>query len=113
MVVVNLYPFQQTVAQEGVTVEQARSNIDIGGPCMIRASAKNYLRVASVTNPDQYDVLLKLLTSQQGRMDVTTRFNLARQAFSHTAEYDSAIAAFLAKTTDASLLETYTFMDEK
>jgi len=113
MVVVNLYPFQQTVAKEGVTVEQARSNIDIGGPCMIRASAKNYLRVASVTNPEQYDLLLKLLSSQQGRMDVATRFNLARQAFAHTAEYDTAIAAFLAQTADASLLETYTFMDEK
>ena len=112
MVVVNLYPFQQTVARQGVTVEQARSHIDIGGPCMIRASAKNYLRVASVTNPGQYDLLLKLLASQQGRLDVTTRFNLARQAFAHTAEYDTAIAAFLADTADARVLETYTFMDE-
>ena len=52
MVVVNLYPFRETVAKEGVTPEMARTNIDIGGPCMVRASAKNYLRVASVTDPD-------------------------------------------------------------
>ena len=54
MVVVNLYPFQKTVAREGVTPEEARTNIDIGGPCMVRASAKNYLRVAAVTDPADY-----------------------------------------------------------
>ena len=96
MVVVNLYPFTKTVAKQDVTVEQARANIDIGGPTMVRAAAKNYLRVASVVDPEDYPDLLEKLRSTGGTLDLATRFDLARKAFRHTAEYDAAIAGYLA-----------------
>lgn len=95
MVVVNLYPFQQTVARPGVSVEEARANIDIGGPCMIRAAAKNYLRVASVVDPGDYPGLLVRLEGYDGRLPLALRFELAQKAFAHTAQYDRAIADFL------------------
>jgi len=96
MVVANLYPFKQTVAADGVTPEMARTNIDIGGPCMVRASAKNFLRVASVTDPSDYTNVLDELRRSDGRVSLKTRFELARKAFAHTADYDTAIAAYLA-----------------
>lgn len=96
MVVVNLYPFKQTVAREGVTPEEARTNIDIGGPCMVRASAKNYLRVASVTDPADYAAILDELSAQAGYLSLATRLGLMKKAFAHTAEYDAAIAGFFA-----------------
>ncbi len=95
MVIVNLYPFVQAVAKQGTTPEEARANIDIGGPCMVRASAKNFLRVASITDPKDYDVLIKELTAGKGSLSLKTRFGLAQKAFSHTAAYDAAIAAYL------------------
>jgi len=94
LVVVNLYPFQSTVAQPGVTLEDARAHIDIGGPCMLRASAKNFLRVASVCDPADYPALLQEL-SQHGATSLATRLALAKKTFAHTAAYDSAIAAYL------------------
>ena len=96
MVVVNLYPFEATVAREGVTVEQARANIDIGGPCMIRAAAKNYLRVAPVVDPADYEPLISFLRAHDGELNLIQRFKLARKAFAHTATYDAAINDFLA-----------------
>jgi len=96
MVVVNLYPFKKTVAKPGVTPEEARTNIDIGGPCMVRASAKNYLRVASVTDPADYACILSELRKGGGAVSLKTRFELAKKAFSHTAEYDAAISKYLA-----------------
>jgi phosphoribosylaminoimidazolecarboxamide formyltransferase/IMP cyclohydrolase len=107
MVVVNLYPFRQTVARPGVTVEEARANIDIGGPCMIRASAKNYLRVAPVVDPADYARLVGLLRRTGGKLDLATRFGLARKAFAHTAAYDAAIAAFLEPLAPEAVRETY------
>ncbi len=107
MVVVNLYPFKETIAKAGVTVEQARSNIDIGGPCMVRASAKNYLRVASVVDPGDYDALLSELETSKGMLSLARRFSLAQKAFTHTAEYDRAIADFLAGQQPASVAECY------
>ena len=98
MVVVNLYPFKETIAKPDVTPEQARGNIDIGGPCMIRASAKNLLRVASVTHPGDYDDILAELRETDGCTSLAMRYRLARKAFDHTASYDRAIADFLAKT---------------
>jgi phosphoribosylaminoimidazolecarboxamide formyltransferase/IMP cyclohydrolase len=95
MVVVNLYPFEATVAQEGATVEAARANIDIGGPSMLRAAAKNYLRVAPVVDPADYGRLLNTLTAGKGALDLKTRFEYARKAFGHTASYDAAIVAFM------------------
>jgi len=107
MVVVNLYPFQKTVAQAGVTPEQARTNIDIGGPCMVRAAAKNFLRVAAVTQPTEYPGLLAELRATGGRICLATRWRLARQAFAHTAAYDTAIAAYLGGTDLESVRSCY------
>lgn len=97
LVVVNLYPFKQTIAKPDVTVEMARANVDIGGPCMIRASAKNYLRVAPVVDPADYPSLVEQLRRTGGSLDLATRFELARKAFAHTAEYDTTIARFLGR----------------
>ena len=108
MVVVNLYPFQQTVAKEGVTPEMARTNIDIGGPCMVRASAKNYLRVASVTDPLDYASIASELADHGGTIGFDTRFKLMKKAFAHTAAYDTAIAGFFTKTPWVEVDGTYT-----
>ena len=108
MVVVNLYPFAQTVAKPGVTPEAARTNIDIGGPCMVRASAKNYLRVASVTDPADYAALLAELDANGGSVGLDTRLALMKKAFAHTAAYDAAIAAFFGAVTPGCLHGTYT-----
>ena len=108
MVVVNLYPFQQTVAKEGVTPEMARTNIDIGGPCMVRASAKNYLRVASVTDPLDYASIAGELADHGGTIGFDTRFKLMKKAFAHTAAYDTAIAGFFTKTPWVEVDGTYT-----
>lgn len=107
MVVVNLYPFKQTVAKAGVTVEQARTNIDIGGPCMVRASAKNFLRVASVTDPADYAAILAELRKSGGTLSLRTRYELARKAFRHTADYDASIAAFMQSRDYDSMAECY------
>ena len=111
MVVVNLYPFAATVAKEGVTVEEARANIDIGGPCMVRASAKNYLRVASVVDPADYPALLDELKANGGKLGLSKRFELARKAFGHTAKYDTAINEFFTKQDAAAVPDTYTLKD--
>ncbi len=95
MVVVNLYPFKETISKPDATVEQARGNIDIGGPCMIRASAKNCIRVASVVDPADYGKILSVLKANQGSTNLDLRFQLARKAFDHTAVYDRTIADFL------------------
>ena len=107
MVVVNLYPFRETVAKDGVTPEMARTNIDIGGPCMIRASAKNYLRVASVTDPLDYANIANELADHGGTLGFDTRFKLMKKAFAHTAEYDTAIANFFTSRTWEEVDSTY------
>ncbi len=96
MVVVNLYPFSETVAKKGVSPEEARGNIDIGGPTMIRAAAKNFIRTASVVDPLSYPVLIEKLKASNGRISFEDRFELAKKAFKHTAIYDAAIADYLA-----------------
>lgn len=95
MTVVNLYPFRETVAKPGITAEDARANIDIGGPCMIRASAKNFIRVATVVDPDDYPSILDALKKEGGTSTLALRYELAKKAFSHTAAYDAAIAEYL------------------
>ena len=85
MVVVNLYPFKETISKPDVTVEQARGNIDIGGPCMIRASAKNYIRVASVVDPADYEAIHIRDESESGIHIAGLRFRLAQKAFEYTA----------------------------
>jgi len=96
LVVVNLYPFQKTIAEPGVTLEDARAHIDIGGPCMLRASAKNYLRVASVCQPSDYEAVVAELRAHRGTLSLSTRLELAKKTFAHTAAYDTAIAQYLA-----------------
>ena len=96
LVAVNLYPFAQTVARAGATPEEARANIDIGGPCMVRAAAKNFLRVASVTDPADYGRIAAEMKAGGGSLALQTRYELARKAFAHTAAYDTAIAAYWA-----------------
>lgn len=95
MSVVNLYPFRETIAKEGVSVEAARGNIDIGGPCMIRASAKNFLRVAPVVDPADYGAIVEELGKTGGATTLAMRYRLAAKAFAHTADYDRAIADYL------------------
>jgi phosphoribosylaminoimidazolecarboxamide formyltransferase / IMP cyclohydrolase len=112
MIVVNLYPFADTVARPGATVEMARANIDIGGPTMVRAAAKNYLRVASVVDPGDYDILLEQLHVGEGRLNLEQRFAYARKAFAHTAAYDTAIGEYLGAQDPAAVRDLYTRRDE-
>jgi phosphoribosylaminoimidazolecarboxamide formyltransferase/IMP cyclohydrolase len=95
LVCVNLYPFAATVAKPGVTLEDAIENIDIGGPAMVRSSAKNYVGVAIVTDPADYQSILTEMQANGGALQLGTRFNLARKAFTHTARYDGMIANWL------------------
>jgi phosphoribosylaminoimidazolecarboxamide formyltransferase/IMP cyclohydrolase len=95
LVVCNLYPFEATVAAPDTRVADAVENIDIGGPCMIRAAAKNHERVAVVVEPERYDAIVTELRQHQGSLSAATRRTLARDAFAHTAAYDAAIAAYL------------------
>lgn len=96
LVVVNLYPFRETVAKPGVTMEEAIENIDIGGPSLVRAAAKNYERVAVVVNPERYGEILGEL-KENGEIKKETRLKLALEAFTHTAVYDMAISQYLGK----------------
>ncbi len=96
LLVVNLYPFEQTVAKPGCTLEEAIENIDIGGPAMVRAAAKNHDGVAVVTSADDYQAVLEELNAHGG-LSLSTRFRLAVRAFEHTARYDGAIANYLGR----------------
>ena len=89
LVAVNLYPFKETIAKPGVTLAEAIENIDIGGPAMIRAAAKNFKFVTVVTNPARYDEVAEAILSDGARMQ------LAQEAFAHTADYDAHIQAYL------------------
>lgn len=95
LVVVNLYPFEQTIAKDDCSLADAIENIDIGGPTMIRSAAKNHKDVTIVVNSEDYDRVLQELTDENGSVSGSTRFELARKAFEHTARYDGAIANYL------------------
>ena len=94
LVAINLYPFAATVARPDCTPAEAVEMIDIGGPAMLRSAAKNHAHVAVVTDPADYDAVLKELTTS-GALAAATRFRLAQKAFSHTARYDGAISNYL------------------
>ncbi|MHB1561907.1 MAG: bifunctional phosphoribosylaminoimidazolecarboxamide formyltransferase/IMP cyclohydrolase, partial [Isosphaeraceae bacterium] len=94
LVVVNLYPFEATIARPGSTLDEAIENIDIGGPTLIRAAAKNHAHVAVLTDPGQYERLIASLRASAGTT-LTDRRHLARTAFRHTAGYDRAVSAYL------------------
>jgi phosphoribosylaminoimidazolecarboxamide formyltransferase/IMP cyclohydrolase len=95
MVVVNLYPFEATIAREGTSLDDAVEQIDIGGPAMLRSSAKNFRHKAVVTSPSQYRGVLDEMRSSQGHLSESTCALLAREAFRYTASYDTAIAGYL------------------
>ena len=95
LVVVNLYPFAETIAKENVTLEMAIENIDIGGPSMVRSSAKNNKYVSIVVDPKDYLSVLDEMKKNEGALSQETRSSLARKAFEHTANYDSTIATYL------------------
>jgi phosphoribosylaminoimidazolecarboxamide formyltransferase/IMP cyclohydrolase len=97
MVVVNLYPFRETAAREGVTYNEVIEQIDIGGPSMIRSAAKNHSSVAVVTDPRDYPRIAQELKANGGALKESTLFNLAQKAFAATASYDSAIATYFAE----------------
>jgi len=97
LVVVNLYPFQQAIKKESCTLDEAIENIDIGGPTMIRAAAKNFQSVTVLTDPNDYSEFIKKMNVNQGSLDVESRFMLAKKAFLHTAQYDGAISSYLSK----------------
>ena len=107
LVVVNLYPFEITAAASDSTIENARANIDIGGPSMIRAAAKNFHRVAVVTDPGDYKALLADIANSSGCTTLRHRFWLAKKAFVHTASYDSAISGYLADQPYRNLADSY------
>ena len=96
LVCVNLYPFKQTIAKEGVTLEDAIENIDIGGPSMVRSAAKNWRDVTIVCNPSDYDTVLAELR-ENGKTSPETRLKLSAKAYTHTAEYDACIATYMRK----------------
>ena len=101
MVVVNLYPFAQTVAREGCSLEDAVENIDIGGPTMVRSAAKNHKDVAIVVKSSDYEAIVAEMDANQNALTLETRFDLAIKAFEHTAAYDSMIANYFGSRVPA------------
>ncbi|UJP05514.1 MAG: bifunctional phosphoribosylaminoimidazolecarboxamide formyltransferase/IMP cyclohydrolase [Nitrosomonas sp.] len=95
LVIVNLYPFKQTVANPDCSLEDAIENIDVGGPTMVRAAAKNYRKVTIITDPADYAPLIQALDENNGSTRLEMRFELAKKAFTHTALYDSTISNYL------------------
>ncbi|ABR47145.1 phosphoribosylaminoimidazolecarboxamide formyltransferase/IMP cyclohydrolase [Alkaliphilus metalliredigens QYMF] len=96
LVVINLYPFKETIQKKNVTLEEAIENIDIGGPTMLRAAAKNYRHVTVITNPEDYHAVLEEIEAK-GNTEETTRYELAKKVFQHTSQYDTLIAGYLGK----------------
>src|SRR5262245_49666528 len=106
LVVVNLYPFEQTLARVDATHEEIVENIDIGGPSMVRSAAKNHARVAVVCDPEDYPAVLEQI-EQTGDVTLQLRAHLAAKAFSHTSAYDGAIAAYLSSGSRAERFPPY------
>ncbi|MBI4691094.1 MAG: hypothetical protein HY754_12645 [Nitrospirae bacterium] len=99
MVVVNLYPFEQTIAKPDVTFAEAIENIDIGGPTMLRSASKNFKDVAVVTDYNDYDNIVKEMKGNKGDLGYKTRLELAGKVFRLTSRYDNAIADYLARVS--------------
>lgn len=112
IVVVNLYPFKQTILKNGTSREEAIENIDIGGPTMLRSAAKNYQDVVVVVDPDDYSKVLRELKEKEVSLD--TKFYLCSKVFAHTAHYDSLIANYMKKErNDSSFSDTFSITFEK
>jgi len=112
LVIVNLYPFEATIAKEGVSEAEAIEQIDIGGPSMVRSAAKNHASVAIVTDPSQYESLVEELKSNDGQTSLKLRKELASQAFVQTASYDAMIAQWMTRN-DTSTPDTLTLSYRK
>lgn len=95
MVVVNLYPFEETISKPGVTFEEAIENIDIGGPTMLRSASKNFQDVAVLVDPSDYDKIVDEMKNLNGDLSYRTKLELAKKVFSHTSRYDTVIANYL------------------
>ncbi|MEB3180662.1 MAG: bifunctional phosphoribosylaminoimidazolecarboxamide formyltransferase/IMP cyclohydrolase [Nostocaceae cyanobacterium] len=116
LVVVNLYPFQETIAKPGVTLAAAIEQIDIGGPAMLRASAKNFAHLTVLCDPTSYESYLEELRQNNGEVSLEFRSACALKAFSHTANYDQAIAAYLSDLTPSESTqsaETFTLSGQQ
>ena len=100
LVVVNLYPFKETISKTDISLEEAIENIDIGGPSMVRSAAKNNKYVGVVVEPDDYPVILKEMKSNKGSLSQKMRSSLAVKAFDHTANYDTVISGYLSSVTE-------------
>jgi len=100
MVVVNLYPFEETIAKPGVSFEEAIENIDIGGPAMLRSASKNFQDVAVIIDPSDYGKVISEMKGLNGDLSYATRLELAKKVFQHTSRYDGLIADYLTKVTD-------------
>ncbi|MCK4950860.1 MAG: bifunctional phosphoribosylaminoimidazolecarboxamide formyltransferase/IMP cyclohydrolase, partial [Gammaproteobacteria bacterium] len=107
LVIVNLYPFEQTIARPDCSLEMAIENIDIGGPTMLRSAAKNHKDVTVVVDASDYKRVLDEMNTNQGAITDTTRFQLARKVFEHTARYDGAIANYLGKINEDDSISTF------
>jgi phosphoribosylaminoimidazolecarboxamide formyltransferase / IMP cyclohydrolase len=97
MLVVNLYPFEETIAKPGVTFAEAIENIDIGGPAMLRSASKNFKDVVVIVDPSDYGQVMNEMKSHEGDVSYKTRLELAKKVFHHTSRYDGLIADYLAK----------------
>jgi phosphoribosylaminoimidazolecarboxamide formyltransferase/IMP cyclohydrolase len=100
MVVVNLYPFEETISKTGVSFEEAIENIDIGGPAMLRSASKNFQDVAVIIDPSDYGKVISEMKGLNGDLPYATRLELAKKVFRHTSRYDGLIADYLTKVTD-------------
>lgn len=113
MVVVNLYPFEETVANPNCDLATAIENIDIGGPTMLRAAAKNHQDVTVVVDPDDYPAIIEELKNDKNQISADTRFKLATDCFAHTAKYDTAISVYLGQINGKMLPETLNLQFER
>ena len=100
MVVVNLYPFEETISKPGVTFEEAIENIDIGGPTMLRSASKNFQDVAVIADPSDYGKIIDEMKSSDGDLTYKTRLELAKKVFARTSKYDGLIADYLDKVEE-------------
>jgi phosphoribosylaminoimidazolecarboxamide formyltransferase/IMP cyclohydrolase len=105
LVAINLYPFERTLASPGASFGDLIENIDIGGPSMLRSAAKNHERVSVVCDDRDYDRVIVEMDDHRGEVPLGTRRRLAAKAFAHTAAYDTAIATWLSRVVDGSVVE--------
>ena len=100
MVVVNLYPFEETISRAGVSFAEAIENIDIGGPAMLRSASKNFQDVAVIVDPSDYENIINEMQKMNGDLSYRTRLELAKKVFRHTSRYDAIIADYLTEVTE-------------